>query len=74
MWTVPFNGFHHAGNGEVDNTRKEELSRGLEAAGGQVSQRPVPQVSVGETPSLEGSGGQASQRPAPPPRIVETPR
>jgi hypothetical protein len=58
----------------VDNTRKEELSRGLEAAGGQVSQRPVPQVSADEPPSLEGSGGQASQRPAPQLGIVETPR
>ncbi len=74
MWIVPFNGFHHAGSGEVDNTRKEELSRVLEAAGGQVSQRPVPQVSNGETPSLEGSGDQVSQRPAPPLGIVETPR
>ncbi len=74
MWIVPFNGFHHAGSEEADNRRKEEVSRGLEAAGGQVSQRPVPQVSVDETPSLEGSGGQVSQRPAPPLGIVETPR
>jgi hypothetical protein len=59
----------------VANTRKEELSHGFEAAGGQVSQRPVAQVSIGETLSLEGSGGQqASQRPAPQLGIVETPR
>jgi len=74
LWIVPFNGFHHAGGGEVDRTRKEELSRGLEAAGGQVSQRPVPQVLVGELPSPGGFGGQASQRPAPLLGIVETPR
>ncbi len=58
----------------MDNTRKEEKNRGFEAAGGQVSQRPVPQVLVGELPSPDGSGGQASQRPAPLLEIVETPR
>jgi hypothetical protein len=74
LWIVPFNGFHHAGGGEVDRTRKEELSRGLEAAGGQVSQRPVPQVSVGEPSGLEGAGGRVSQRPGPQLDIGETPR